>query len=379
MKKFFCILFSIGILLSTNISAYAASYDAIKNNAEYVYEEKSYQWKCMASHDEMVAAYQIPDDEIKKMSTKMLLSAYLNYPLLGNMFAYNSNEFGFKMLREECSALNELLSRDDAGEIILSKYQATKLYNSISANDVSFKEFIEPCALEILAAQPEIINNMDNNTFVALNNCIYKKCSEKPDDVYCATKYPYYDTLNEISETNPENDNFEKASKLMKANSTKAFLASASDYDWSKTVKTPKGSSVAVGVLKSGKEFSTQEKTQNKNYIAANFPAATYISESTKKYNCHSYAWYSQSTSNGYWMENPSKYMSDGSYKKGGYKVGNIAYYGSNANHSGVVSSVKVGLAGCYIKSKWGVYGVYNHFYNYGPYGSSNITYWTKA
>lgn len=72
-----------------------ASYDKVNNDTEYEYEEKSYQWKCTASHEEMVDGYQIPYDEIKKMSTEMLLSAYLNYPLLGNIFCYDNNMLGF--------------------------------------------------------------------------------------------------------------------------------------------------------------------------------------------------------------------------------------------------------------------------------------------
>ncbi len=76
-------------------------------------------------------------------------------------------------------------------------------------------------------------------------------------------------------------------------------------------------------------------------------------------------------------MNDPSKYMRDGSYKKHGFKVGNIIYY--KGIHSGVISGVHVGYAGCYVKSKWGLYGVYNHFYNQCPYSTSNLTYWTKA
>lgn len=45
--------------------------------------------------------------------------------------------------------------------------------------------------------------------------------------------------------------------------------------------------------------------------------------------------------------------MSEGSYKKVEYKVGKIIYY--KGVHSGVVSNVKVGYSGCYVKSKWGV------------------------
>ena len=38
---------------------------------------------------------------------------------------------------------------------------------------------------------------------------------------------------------------------------------------------------------------------------------ATRIAPSSSKYNCHSYAWYMQSTSNPYWMNDPSSYYTD--------------------------------------------------------------------
>ncbi|NCE63148.1 hypothetical protein D1159_00785 [Pseudoflavonifractor sp. 524-17] len=40
------------------------------------------------------------------------------------------------------------------------------------------------------------------------------------------------------------------------------------------------------------------------------------LSRATPSYNCHSYAWYSQSISNNYWINDPKPYMNDGSYSK---------------------------------------------------------------
>lgn len=379
MKKLICLFLSTAILLSTNIFAYAAVNDEVAKSAEYEYEinSNSPKWKEFISHDEMVAACRIPDEKIKDMSTEQLVSAYLNYPLLGDMYAYNTTEMGFEALRSQCNALDELLSRKDAGEAILSRYNTVRLYNSATADDASFNDFIEPSALEILAAQPEIIDNMDDNTFSELNSAIYEKCSEKQDDVYSATKCLYFTALTETQESHHENNSNGNSKEVLSINPFKSISVSSGDYNWNHTVKTPKKSSVKVGVLNSGKELSSKEKTPCKNYIASKYPGAKYISSATKKYNCHSFAWYSQSYSNGYWMNDPSKYMSDGSYKKGGYKVGNIIYY--KGVHSGVVSNVKVGYSGCYVKSKWGLYGVYNHFYNYCPYSTSSLSYWTRS
>lgn len=380
MKKIFCVILSFLMAISSNIYVYAA-YDfdksTMQNDYKYKITSDSVVWKTFNTHDEMVAACQIPDDEIKEMTTDMLVSAYLNYPLLGDMYAYNTIETGFTALRKQCNALDELLTREDVGEALLNRYENIKLCDLNSSNNVSYNEFIAPSVLEILAAQPEIINNTDYETFTAINDAIYEKCSAKSDEVYSATKSLYYSILSEIDETNSDYYFYDRISDALAVNRVSYAAVSYSDFNWNYSVKTPKNSSVTVGKLKSGKELTSQEKTQCKNYVSSTYPGATYIATPTKKYNCHSYAWYSQSTSNSYWMNDPSKYMSDGSYKKDGYKVGNIIYYADE--HSGVVSNVRVGYAGCYVKSKWGMYGLYNHFYNQCPYSISNLTYWAKA
>lgn len=348
-----------------------------QNDYEYEITSDSAEWKTFNSHNEMVAACQIADDEIKEMTTDMLISAYLNYPLLGDMYAYNTIEMGFAALRKQCNALEELLTREDVGDALLNRYKNIQLCDSNSSNNVSYNEFVAPSALEILAAQPEIINNTDNETFAAINNAIYEKCSAKSDEVYGATKSLYYSILSEIDETNSDYYFYDRISNALAVDTASYAVVSSSDFNWNYTVKTPKNSSVTVGKLKSGKELTSSEITQGKNYVSSNYPGATYIATPTKKYNCHSYAWYSQSTSNNYWMNDPSKYMSDSSYKKDGIKVGNIIYY--TGEHSGVVSNVKVGYTGCYVKSKWGMYGLYNHFYNQCPYSTSNLTFWAKT
>lgn len=63
------------------------------------------------------------------------------------------------------------------------------------------------------------------------------------------------------------------------------------------SVKTPNGSTVATLVLKSGKDFSAAQKTQINSEVANAFPNAVQVAAPTKGYNCHTYAWYSTSTS----------------------------------------------------------------------------------
>ena len=79
------------------------------------------------------------------------------------------------------------------------------------------------------------------------------------------------------------------------------------------------------------------------SYVDNTYYTASVERTATTNYNCHSYAWYSTSSSNTYWMNDPSAYMTDGSYTK---RTGNITvnsigdriYYStSGSEHSGKV------------------------------------------
>ena len=190
MKKAVAIFLLFTILLSSN-SLSCAALDNTSKNYEYTYKvtPESSEWKEFNSHQEMVDACQIPYDEIEKMTTEELISAYLNYPLLGDMYAYSSIEIGFNAMRNQCNALNELLYREDIGEVLLTEYEGAELYNSITVQDATFNEFFKPSVLEILASQPEIISNMDSLASEALEAAIYKKCAEQHYSSFFARNY----------------------------------------------------------------------------------------------------------------------------------------------------------------------------------------------
>ena len=105
------------------------------------------------------------------------------------------------------------------------------------------------------------------------------------------------------------------------------------------------------------------------------------IANPTVKYNCHSYAWYSQSTSNPYWVNDPTPFLTDGSYyvvNKTNAGVGDrVVYYNSvngtysQPNHSAVITSytnTSNSQREFTLKSKWGMSGLYQHSLTNCPY-----------
>ena len=85
--------------------------------------------------------------------------------------------------------------------------------------------------------------------------------------------------------------------------------------DTSTTVKTPKGTSVPA--TKRTTELTAAQIAANTSSWRTSTPRATLHRSSTRKYNCHSYAWYSTVSANNIWINSPNedKYWTDGSYR----------------------------------------------------------------
>ena len=114
------------------------------------------------------------------------------------------------------------------------------------------------------------------------------------------------------------------------------------------------------------------------------------------KYNCHSYAWHSQSVNNIYWINDPTGYTTSGNYTYvyGGNVSSNILYSGVHMNdkifyqapstanmHSAIfIDNPYSGtpLAQALVESKWGIYGVFHHRLTEVPsaYDYSYISIW---
>ncbi len=165
-----------------------------------------------------------------------------------------------------------------------------------------------------------------------------------------------------------------------------SFTASAPRYIIDPTtgeragqVRTPNGSVVLVIVDRDWDYYNTTYEEQRViNAVLQNAYGAVPVRDINPSYNCHSYAWYSTSTSNHYWMDDPFKYIADGSYVTGTGAVGNRITYNTSTStytHSGIVTSPGI------ITSKWGALGLFEHTVSACPYYVQNISiyYWQRS
>lgn len=279
------------------------------------------EWAQLTTLNDKLNACQIPEDILNKMTTPALIETVANYPLSVNLYAFDTLDLGYQMVKGSFNGLAELEKRMQSNPQEVKAVLNTEI-KKYSSN-----------------------TNEEKNTVNDLNYYFIKRVEE------CLGR----NSSNMLDQYN--------AGASIQPRSTSSY------------VTTPKGSRVTAikDQTWSDTAYTQSEVQASHNAVKSQYPSVTIISGISPKYNCHSYAWHSTSTSNQYWINNPSLYISDGSYKKASvYRVGSKLTYTSNNTiiHSGIISGVSDNHL-TYVTSKWGLMGVYKHLYYDCPYSTN--------
>ena len=316
------------------------------------------EWRNFNTKQEMDASCQIPERILTKLTTRALLETVLSYPFMSDYILFNHYTDAAKNLCNTFNGFEELLSREDLTSVLLAAYNNAPVLkgeeNEENIDFVQSKAYFRVSDLEFIIAYDKIING---------------DYSAEEERIFQSAHSEKMNTRKNMGECSSLSETY--LSFMSQENRL-------SVQDTTHIVYTPKGSPVSV--TKYSGELTAVQKAQINAQMASAFPKATRVAEPTIKYNCHSYAWYQQSTSNPYWMVNPNAYMTDGSYiVASGTKprVGFRAFY-YNGDHSAVVHSIKVvsGAQTIYYRSKWGSAGVYEHTVSHAPYASGTRHYY---
>ena len=144
-------------------------------------------------------------------------------------------------------------------------------------------------------------------------------------------------------------------------------------------VYTPNGTPVTAILRDEIHEGEYYHYPKDQYYITTY--GVTLLSAGTCIYNCHAYAWSYPSPSCPYWINNPSNYMTDGSYSQvfsgsassylSSYNVhvNDIIYYPNGTHSARLTGNPNSGQQLGYIQatSKWGDSGLFSHAVNNVP------------
>ena len=284
------------------------------------------EWAALDNRITKGEVCQIPEDILSRMTTAALLETVLDYPLLGDIYAWNSPEQGFSMLLNSFNGLSELVDRPDFAQVL----ESFDLEETVIADStVSYKMTTAEMGLERL--------------------------------VDYAVASPYV-TLS--SEQSSVCDSFSGAY------STSAIT--------SVTLYTPAGSQVTA---LSNMTFSylgvTEDDIERKEELWSTlYPNAIKLADANPLYNCHSYALHGLGSANNYYITNPAPYYLDGSFinvlSSNTYFPHFVYFYDHTNTMSNTVGSYyihsMVRVNATTYKSKWGPYGLYQHGLFDNPY-----------
>ena len=186
--------------------------------------------------------------------------------------------------------------------------------------------------------------------------------------------------LTEKQLTNSHSTSSLKHSQLLKQKINEAKNVSTTSTATSITIYTKYGNPVdALNIS----EMSSQEIEESNSYAISHYPNATFISNASATYNCHSYAWNISDGGSRCWINAAKKLTYDNLMK---YWTND--YYGQTSNENNATkifyyksdhSAIKSSVAGMY-ESKWGKLPLMRHAPNYGPYNNMDTRYYyTKA
>ena len=330
------------------------------------------------NHQDMIDACQITKEVCDGLSTEELLQTVLAYPLIGDMLAYDDWNIGYNAVKRRFMGLQELEKRSDVKELItayVNNYQdednpvnahitdSEKKRTAIAATEEDYiksRHIITRIVLGILQVQMNISdtgktqcdNDSSEHTFLRVEPVSFYRLS------------PAYHGMLLIGQN---------TITTLKNHSMTGYIYDAME-DWWLSDNT------LATIQLQDLSYDACVAINTANYTDYGLIP---IDSPSVKYNCHSYAWHARNNCY-YWVTE---------FNTTGYSIrtmqnvaidGNAVYCSSYGNgsggvsgytHSAVVQSKVYELPPnnstvktLYLKSKWGMSGLYQHFLENCPY-----------
>lgn len=340
------------------------------------------EWGKLVTEADRFEAMQIPEGQLKSMSTSDLITTCMNFPAMGYFTAFNNPQDGMNVIIRNFNGLQELMKRNDAPTELLSVYKqmdskTMKLQNqNIDQSSWSIKR----CYFELLLTQDPIIEKMNKEERSNLEGEARKRLNFKidnPDEYSSMDWEPTLKILNKIGDKSLDKSSRSTTDDLLSqftaGRSSKAIASSDNPVYATYIIHTPKGTAVTAKKLVSG-DYSDWDKAEAARYWLNYYNnRITYAGEATHAYNCHAYAWYCSEGNSYVWINSPGDdaFWNDNSYVLTNTPDENCKISFVLDDHSAITTSQSG-----YLKSKWGPSPLFIHSINDCPYNSTSLRYY---
>ena len=336
--------------------------------AEYaLVPENTEEWAKLNTHADKIDALTIQEETLNIMSPEGIVATALEYPLFANMFAFNTYQQGFEVIANESNVIEAMLEQaTETAPILQDLFIHLDLGTLLESDELAV---LRLPYMSMILSQDCMLNSLSNEELdellIASNNMIEAIQSDFEDYYDPSFIYRLEGRILSIRDAefgnamaaDPDLQAFIDGDRFMTSTMIQTIESSSTLVSATSTsyIETPNGSSVEVIVYD---EYPQQLIDAINNQYTSTYTTAIFVNSSSKRYNCHSYAWYLPSPSNIYWINDPEWriFVSDGSYSYVGASNGTIpSTMPINAkveytrdDHSAIIYSHS------YLQSKWG-------------------------
>jgi len=145
------------------------------------------EWATLSGLPGMIEACQIPDKTLERLTTSALIDSVLDYPLMLNIWAFNSPQQGFDSVSSYFNGFAEMFNRPDIGNELISRYQrydpaaVSKDWSMIRQGQYTIKLG----EIEIILAQKEFIGKLtEKEKRALLTEALNKYDAKLHSDLY---------------------------------------------------------------------------------------------------------------------------------------------------------------------------------------------------
>lgn len=169
------------LLLSNFLILFGIGYGQNISTFDYKVKRGTLTWDTLTNYEQRRSLCQIPSKVISNMPTIELLNSVLDYPLLADVFIFNSYQEGFNKIIKTFYAVDSLLKRKDL------KLACIAVYEKFNPNTVtSYKETLEMGLfmfkinfLDLLIAQKQVYSNFSSEDKNSVLKLLVRNYNEK--------------------------------------------------------------------------------------------------------------------------------------------------------------------------------------------------------